>query len=206
MSDSLRGKFLIAATHLRDGNFYKAVVLMLEHNAEGAMGLVLNRPMDANVSEALSSHFQMPSSDDLLFNGGPVETNALLILHNSVDYDQEHEPIVPGVFVGTSPDVFDKVAASVGDPDDDFRFRIYGARGSSNRRWLGATGLRCRLSPTLCSGTIRMKSGKTFCGCSMSNTASCPDSHQLPISTDRAAQCRLRLNSSSSFFTRRGCD
>jgi len=125
MFDSLRGHFLIAATHLRDGNFYKAVVLILEHNAEGAMGLVLNRPMDANVSEALASHFEMPESADLLFNGGPVETNALLILHNSIDYDQEHEPIVPGVFVGTSPDVFDKVAASVGDPGSGFRFRIY---------------------------------------------------------------------------------
>ena len=73
----------------------------------------------------MSSQFEMPASDDLLFNGGPVETNAMLILHNSIDYDQEHAPIVPGIFVGTSPDVFDKVAASVGDPDSAFRFRIY---------------------------------------------------------------------------------
>lgn len=125
MSESLAGHFLIAATHLRDGNFHKTVVLMLEHNAEGAMGLVLNRPMDVNVSEALASHFEMPESNALLFNGGPVETNALLILHNSVDYFQEQEAVVPGVFVGTSPDVFDKVASSISDPDSGFRFRIF---------------------------------------------------------------------------------
>lgn len=125
MSDTLRGQFLIAGTHLRDENFYKSVVLMLEHNDDGAMGLVVNRPLDIGVSDALSRHFDMPDSEEVLFNGGPVETNALLILHNSVEYDQEHEPVVPGVFVGTSPDVFDRVAASMGDPETEFRYRIF---------------------------------------------------------------------------------
>lgn len=123
--DNFRGQFLIAGTHLRDENFYKAVVLLLEHNAEGAMGLVVNRPLDINVSEALSRHFDMPTTDEVLFNGGPVETNALLILHNSEDYDQEHEPIVDNVYVGTSPDVFDKVAASMNDLESPFRYRIF---------------------------------------------------------------------------------
>jgi putative transcriptional regulator len=132
MDESLRGKFLIAAKHLRDGNFFKAIVLMLEHNEEGAMGLVINRPMDVSLSEALSKHFEFPTSDHPLFCGGPVETNALLILHNSTDHDQEHDSIVPGVFVGTSPDIFDKVVSSVGQEEDgqteqdaDFRFRIF---------------------------------------------------------------------------------
>lgn len=125
MSDSLRGRFLIAATHLRDSNFFKAVVLMLEHNDAGAMGLVINSPMDIPVSQALARHFEVPDSEHFLFAGGPVEDNALLILHNSGDYDQEHEPVVPGVFVGTSPDVFDKVVESASDPESDFQFRIY---------------------------------------------------------------------------------
>jgi putative transcriptional regulator len=125
MSDSIRGKFLIAGKHLRDSNFFKSIVLMLEHNDEGAMGLVINRPMEVSLSEALSKHFDFPSSDHFLFSGGPVETNALLILHNSTDHDQEHESIVPGVFVGTSPDIFERVVQSIGDQDTDFQFRIF---------------------------------------------------------------------------------
>lgn len=130
MSDSLRGQFLIAAKHLRDNNFFKAVVLMLEHSDEGAMGVVINHPMDVSVSSALSKHFEMSRAGQCLLAGGPVEENALLILHNSRDYDQEHDAIVPGVFVGTSPDVFERVVESsleANDDDDssDFEFRIY---------------------------------------------------------------------------------
>jgi putative AlgH/UPF0301 family transcriptional regulator len=44
MSQSLRGHFLIAGKRLRDSNFFKTVVLMVEHGDEGAMGLVVNRP------------------------------------------------------------------------------------------------------------------------------------------------------------------
>tara|TARA_R110002072_G_scaffold99008_1_gene218008 strand:- start:143834 stop:144409 length:576 start_codon:yes stop_codon:yes gene_type:complete len=128
MSRSLRGHFLIASKNLRDRNFFKAVVLMLEHSDDGAMGVVINHPMDVSVSSALSKHFEMSRAGQCLLAGGPVEENALLILHNSTDYDQEHDPVVPGVFVGTSPDVFEKVVETSLQEDDsgnDFQFRIY---------------------------------------------------------------------------------
>lgn len=128
MSESLRGHFLIAAKHLRDSNFFKAVILMLEHNEDGAMGVVINHPMDVSVSSALSKHFEESKAGQSLLAGGPVEENALLILHNSLDYDQEHDPVVPGVFVGTSPDVFEKVVESSLQDDgstSEFQFRIY---------------------------------------------------------------------------------
>ncbi|MDA0589687.1 MAG: YqgE/AlgH family protein [Planctomycetota bacterium] len=124
-SENLRGRFLIAANHLRDSNFYKTVVLLLEHNDDGAMGLVINRPMDVSVSSALSKHFDIPDCKHFLYCGGPVEPNALLILHNSQAYDQEHSPVVPGVYVGTSPDVFDKVVDAADDPDSTFSFQIF---------------------------------------------------------------------------------
>ena len=128
MSESLRGHFLIAAKHLKDSSFFKAVVLMIEHNDDGAMGVVINHPMDVSVSTALSKHFEIAKSGQCVLAGGPVEENALLILHNSPDYDQEHDAIVPGVFVGTSPDVFERVVEAttqdVGS-EDDFQFRIY---------------------------------------------------------------------------------
>ena len=78
-SESLRGQFLIAGNNLRDSNFYKTVVLMLEQNDSGSMGLVINRPMDVTVSSALSKHFEIPECEHFLYCGGPVEPNALLI-------------------------------------------------------------------------------------------------------------------------------
>ena len=53
MSDSLRGSLLVAAPTLIDPNFRRTVVLLAEHSDEGAMGLVLNRPTDTSVADAL---------------------------------------------------------------------------------------------------------------------------------------------------------
>ena len=51
--DSLRGKLLLAGPTLKDPNFDRTVVLIAEHTEEGAMGLVLNRPSEATVGEAV---------------------------------------------------------------------------------------------------------------------------------------------------------
>ena len=82
MFESLRGHFLISAKHLRDPNFFKTSVLILEHNEETAMGLIINRPSSVNVSHALSDHFKLPDVDQSIFVGGPVEPAALSIIHN----------------------------------------------------------------------------------------------------------------------------
>ncbi|HTI51752.1 MAG TPA: YqgE/AlgH family protein, partial [Planctomycetaceae bacterium] len=52
MADSLRGQFLIAGRGLRDPNFFQTVVLIVGHGAEGAMGVVVNRPSGLTVAEA----------------------------------------------------------------------------------------------------------------------------------------------------------
>ena len=51
--ESLRGKLLIAGPALKDPNFDRTVVLITEHNEDGAMGLVLNRPSEAPVADAV---------------------------------------------------------------------------------------------------------------------------------------------------------
>jgi putative transcriptional regulator len=125
MSESLRGHCLIAAKRLRDPNFYKTVVLMVEHGADGAMGLVINRPSSVTVAHALSEHFKLPETDDLVYVGGPVEPSALFILHNSAELDRNELPLVPGVFVGSSTDVFEEIVRSSAEGNPDLQFRIY---------------------------------------------------------------------------------
>ena len=51
--DSMRGQLLIAGPSLLDPNFFRTVVLVIEHSDEGALGLVLNRPSETSVGDAV---------------------------------------------------------------------------------------------------------------------------------------------------------
>lgn len=109
MSNSLRGHFLIANKQLKDSNFYRTVVLIVEHNADGAMGLVVNRPSSVKVAHALSEHFELPDDEQVVYLGGPVEPGALFILHNAPEFDEQEEPVVPGLYLASSAEVFESV-------------------------------------------------------------------------------------------------
>ncbi len=116
---------MIAAKHLRDPNFFRTVVLLLEHNDQGAMGLVVNRPSSVTVSQVLSEHFELPETGEVVFMGGPVEPGNLFILHNARELDYTESPPVEGVYVGCTKDVFRSVVQSVAEGDDTARFRVF---------------------------------------------------------------------------------
>lgn len=72
------GSALVAAPGLRDSNFCRTVVLIIEHQVSGTLGVVLNRPSDVEVAEVLplwSPHATLPRS---LYVGGPVQKRAAL--------------------------------------------------------------------------------------------------------------------------------
>lgn len=141
MLKSLRGNLLIAARSLHDPNFLRSVVLMLEHNQEGAMGLVVNSPSSISVSTALAGHFDFPETGSLVFVGGPVERNSLFVLHNDPSLDQLQAPLVEGVYVGTSGNVFEEIVrrASAGDASLQYRI-ISGYSGWSASQLEGELG------------------------------------------------------------------
>lgn len=78
--DSLRGQLLIAGPQLEDPNFQRTVVLVGEHNEEGALGVVLNRPSDTTVGEAVPDLEELTGADDAVHVGGPVQPSAVLVL------------------------------------------------------------------------------------------------------------------------------
>jgi putative transcriptional regulator len=78
--DSARGQLLIAGPALIDPNFWRTVVLMVEHNKEGALGLVLNRPSETNVTEAVPQLEDLLDPDDRLYIGGPVQPSSVIVL------------------------------------------------------------------------------------------------------------------------------
>jgi len=78
--DSTRGQLLIAGPSLSDPNFWRTVVLIVEHSDDGALGLVLNRPSETTVGEAVSELDSLLDVDDPLYVGGPVQPSALIVL------------------------------------------------------------------------------------------------------------------------------
>ncbi|MDP9385897.1 MAG: YqgE/AlgH family protein [Actinomycetota bacterium] len=78
--ESLRGRLLIASPMLVDPNFARSVILITEHTDEGAMGVVLNRPSPAAVGEAVPELSELAGEESLIYVGGPVQVDALIVL------------------------------------------------------------------------------------------------------------------------------
>jgi putative transcriptional regulator len=85
MDGWLTGKLLVAMPLLDDPNFSRAVVLLLDHDEDGALGVVLNRASDVPVTDAVANFGALVSSPTVLFGGGPVEPNALVAIGRRSD-------------------------------------------------------------------------------------------------------------------------
>jgi putative transcriptional regulator len=91
-----KGRLLLATPPLEDPNFDRTVIYVLEHHDDGALGLVLNRPMDEQLTEPLEAWVDLQSDPSLVFAGGPVEPEALIALartNGEVDEDEHLAPL-----------------------------------------------------------------------------------------------------------------
>ena len=79
-SEWLAGSLLLAHPKLRDSNFARTVVLMSLHNAEGAMGVVLNRPLDKTLSDLGPEFRRSELASVPLYCGGPVNPEQLILV------------------------------------------------------------------------------------------------------------------------------
>ncbi len=83
-SQSLKDHFLIALPSLGEGIFAHSIIYLCEHDDEGAMGIIINRPLDVQVDEILEQlDFDVEPGDhpELVFAGGPVHTDRGFVLH-----------------------------------------------------------------------------------------------------------------------------
>ena len=86
MSDFLRGQLLIASPALLDPNFRRTVVLVVAHDEDGAVGLVLNRRTDAEVAEAVPELAELVGPGAVVSVGGPVQGEAVVVLAEWEDH------------------------------------------------------------------------------------------------------------------------
>jgi putative transcriptional regulator len=88
VGDSIRGRLLVATPTLYDPNFFRTVVLVLEHGEDGALGVVLNRPSETAVGESLPDWSSVASDPGVVFAGGPVSPDAAIGLARTGAADQ----------------------------------------------------------------------------------------------------------------------
>lgn len=117
---SLQGQFLIASPHLADPNFYKGVVLMIKHDEEGAMGLILNRPTENTVGQL----WKMVGEEDVkcrhpIFLGGPVN-GPLLALHKLKPAAEAE--VLPGIYFAATKSKLEQLVRQKTKPAKPFRF------------------------------------------------------------------------------------
>jgi len=105
--DSLQSHLLVASPRLPDNNFYRSVVLVIQHDDEGAFGVVLNRPTSLRVSsiwEELAGDARL--GEEEIFLGGPV-SGPLLALHTEEDHAETE--VLPGVYLSTQKQALDAI-------------------------------------------------------------------------------------------------
>ena len=89
VNDSLAGQLLIASPAIRDPQFDHAVILVVRHNNDGAMGIVINMPTEerplANILEMVGEKDTNVTGKVQLFAGGPVQPELGFVIHSS-DY------------------------------------------------------------------------------------------------------------------------
>jgi putative transcriptional regulator len=107
---SLKGRLLVATPALFDPNFRRTVVLVGEHGDEGAMGLVLNRPSDVTVGEAVPPLADVAGGDSIVHVGGPVQPEAVLVLAEFDDPEAAATIVVGDVGFASSEGELGEVA------------------------------------------------------------------------------------------------
>ncbi|MGF1687749.1 YqgE/AlgH family protein [Photobacterium japonica] len=110
---NLTNHFLVAMPSMQDPNFKGGVVYICEHNDEGAMGIVINLPIDISVGSMLDQieiEREQPitnpdSLEQPVFNGGPVSADRGFVLHNQTGHFSSSITLTEQVAVTTSKDI-----------------------------------------------------------------------------------------------------
>ena len=115
---SLEGHLLVASPHLLDPNFVRAVILLIQHTDQGALGVVLNRPIDKIVKDLWKEIGEQPCEcEQPLHLGGPV-SGPLMALHSHKRLAEMK--IGSGVFFAASKDNLEELVQQ-----RDHAFRLF---------------------------------------------------------------------------------
>ena len=119
MSDfsSLSGQLLVSLPSMQGDYFSRTVTLLVEHNRDGAFGLVINKPLGAELSELLADHEISCDEHVTLLESGPVEQNRLFFLHSGEVSYENSIALNDKLTLTTSLDIVEAVSGGTGPRD-----------------------------------------------------------------------------------------
>ena len=97
MKTPTKGNILLSEPFLQDPNFARSVVLLTEHNEEGSIGFILNKPIIYKINEIIED---FPEFDAPVYMGGPVQRDSLHFIHRIEALADDGDEIAPGVYWG----------------------------------------------------------------------------------------------------------
>ncbi len=118
-----RGVLLVARPHLLDPNFMHTVVLLCDHEEEGSLGFVLNRPAERGLHQVLQGDHDFGGRTDAVYLGGPVGRDSLAILHREDGVPGTVE-VLPGLYLGGNPRALGRRVRARPTPPGQVRFLV----------------------------------------------------------------------------------
>jgi len=121
--DVLKGSLLLAMPSLQERQFKDSVILLCHHDAEGSMGLIINRPQDISIDDVLEDIQLTPahhiieqlSQDEVhSYEGGPIDPFRGFVLHDGHHIYESTMQITTELHLTTSKDVLEKIAQQQG--------------------------------------------------------------------------------------------
>jgi len=117
-----KGKFLIASRQLKDPKFMETVILLIHHDSDGTVGLIVNLPTTIKLSDLDPEIKEQQGKEHFTYIGGPVGMNQVLLLIRSRSKPEGCQWIFDDVYVSASRSVFEQL---IEEPSGEATFRAY---------------------------------------------------------------------------------
>ncbi len=125
-----KGRILISEPFLSDSYFRRSIVYLTEHNEEGSLGFVLNKPLEINISEIVDD---FPKSDFTISVGGPVSNNTVHYIHTLGPRVPESVKVSDGIYWGGDFDILKELISAAMVKPHELRFFLGYAGWSANQ-------------------------------------------------------------------------
>jgi putative transcriptional regulator len=116
------GIFLLSSPRLQDPNFLRTVVFLISYGKEGASGLIINRPTEISLAQAIPDLEGTEKLSKPVYFGGPVSTNLILVLLRSDSSLEGARKVLANIYFTASRKI---LTDALGNPDPDNKVRVY---------------------------------------------------------------------------------
>ena len=103
-----KGSLLIASDKINDARFTRSIILILQHGANGTVGLIVNKPLPLTLSHIFQHRPKGVDGNRPIYLGGPVNRDQLSALFSSSDRPQEAIEVLPDIFVSSADSFISK--------------------------------------------------------------------------------------------------